>query len=213
MTPDAGTFPRAAPAPTARGRRRRELLLGAAAELVAAHGFRAVSIADIGAAAGVTGSAIYRHFPSKHDILVALLERVVGELLEGARAVVASTDDPADAFHALVTAHVDFALRDRAVIRVYDQEADHLADADRHRIRATMRAYTDEWVRALRALRPDLDPRAARAAVHATFGLLNSVADFHSPLPDEDLRALLVSMASAGLAVPSVSPPQRVRVP
>ena len=51
---------------TPRGRRRHEQLLDATAELVAARGFHAVGIADIGAAAGVSGSAIYRHFRNKN---------------------------------------------------------------------------------------------------------------------------------------------------
>ena len=41
----------------------------------------------------------------------------------------------ADALDALVRAHVGFALRDRAIIRVYSQEINHLPDVDRRRIR------------------------------------------------------------------------------
>ncbi|GMU79958.1 MAG: TetR family transcriptional regulator [Acidimicrobiia bacterium] len=189
-------------AATARGRRTRERLLEATAELVATRGFHAVAITDIGGAAGVTGSAIYRHFASKQDLLVALLDRVVGELLAGARTVVDSTPRASDALDALVTTHVDFALRDRNLIRVYDQEADHLPAADRRRIRRAMRAYAEQWVRVLRTVRPDVDDAAARTAVHAAFGLVNSVADYRSPLTDAQLRNLLVSMTLAALMDP-----------
>ena len=51
---------------------------------MAERGFHAVGIADIGAAAGVSGSAIYRHFRSKQEILAALLDPVVDGLLAGA---------------------------------------------------------------------------------------------------------------------------------
>lgn len=186
---------------TARGRRTRERLLEATAQLVAARGFHAVAITDIGAAAGVTGSAIYRHFASKQDLLVALLDRVVDDLLAGARAVVDSTPRASDALDALVTAHVEFALRDRNLIRVYDQEADHLPAADRRRIRQTMRAYAEEWVRVLRVLRADLDDATIRTAVHAAFGLVNSVADYRSDLADDRLRDLLLRMTRAALVV------------
>jgi AcrR family transcriptional regulator len=187
-------------ATTARGRRRREQILGATAQLVAAHGFHAVALTDIGAAAGVTGSAIYRHFASKQDIVVALLDRVVDDLLTGARAAVAAAVSADEALAGLIGAHVDFALRDRALIRVYDQEADVLPERDRRRLRATMRAYAAEWVAVLAHTRPDLPPEAARAAVHAAFGLVNSVADYRSALPTAELRALLVGMTSAALA-------------
>ena len=192
-------------ATTARGRRRRQQILEATAELVAARGFHAVGITDIGAASGVTGSAIYRHFASKQDIVVALLERVVEDLLDGARAAVAAAASPRGALDGLIVAHVDFALRDRALIRVYDQEADVLPEADRRRLRRTMRAYTDEWVAVLVASR-GLHSETARAAVHATFGLVNSVADYRSALPAEELRHLLVAMARAALAAPPGQP-------
>src|SRR3954470_1711295 len=79
----------APPATTARGRERRERLLNAAARLVAERGFHSVGIIEIGAAAGVTGSAIYRHFKSKGDLLVALFERVVDNLVVGAEVALA----------------------------------------------------------------------------------------------------------------------------
>ncbi len=66
-----------ASAKTPRGRERRQLLLSATVDLVSERGFHAVGIADIGAAAGVTGSAIYRHFKDKTELLVALFDHVV----------------------------------------------------------------------------------------------------------------------------------------
>ena len=44
---------------------RRERILEAAAGLVAERGYHEVGMTDIGAAAGITGSAIYRHFDGK----------------------------------------------------------------------------------------------------------------------------------------------------
>ena len=189
-------------AATARGRRTREQLLSAAADLVAERGFHAVGIADIGAAAGVSGAAIYRHFASKQDILIALLDRVVEGLRDGARVAVADARTPEDALDALIAAHVDFALRDRSIIAVYDQEAHTLPDDDRRRIRRTQRAYAETWAEVLRARTPGLAPEVARAAVHAAFGLVNSVSDYRTELATDDLRALLVGMAAAALDAP-----------
>ena len=53
---------------THRGRQksdRRSQLLAAAEQLIAERGFLAVRLEDIGAAAGVSGPAIYRHFTGK----------------------------------------------------------------------------------------------------------------------------------------------------
>jgi len=189
-------------AATARGRRTREQLLSATAELVAERGFAAVGIADIGAAAGVSGAAIYRHFASKQDLLIALLDRVVEGLRDGARDAVGNARSPDEALDALIAAHVDFALRDRSIIAVYDQEAHTLPDDDRRRIRRTQRAYAETWVEVLRARTRALTPEVARATVHAAFGLVNSVSDYRTELDDHHLRRLLVSMTAAALDAP-----------
>lgn len=52
---------------------RRQAILDHAKELFAASGFKAVSIGEIGAGAGISGPAVYRHFGSKEDILTELL--------------------------------------------------------------------------------------------------------------------------------------------
>jgi len=188
---------------TARGLATREALLDATADLVAERGFHSVGILEIGAAAGVSGSALYRHFANKQELLVALFDRVVDALLAGAREVVETTDDPATALDALIERHVAFALRDRSIIAVYDQEAHNLPDAHRARLRRNQRAYADVWVDTLVALRsgarPVRDRREAEAAVHAVFGLLNSVADHDPRLPDAQVAALLSGMARAAV--------------
>lgn len=182
---------------TARGRYRRELLLDATAELVAERGFHRVGIADIGAAAGVSGAAIYRHYPGKEALLVALIDRVVVELLDRARDICDRAPTPQVALERLVDAHVEFALRDRSIIKVYDQEAHNLPEEDRLRLRRTQRTYAETWVDVVLSCTGAQTRSRARAVVHAVFGLLNSVADFESRVARDELAALLRTMAQA----------------
>ena len=63
---------------------RRSQLIAAAERLMAEHGYLAVRLEDIGAAAGVSGPAIYRHFPNKEALLVELLVGISTRLLAGA---------------------------------------------------------------------------------------------------------------------------------
>ena len=62
---------------------RRSQLLAAAEQLIADRGFLAVRLEDIGAAAGVSGPAIYRHFAGKEALLVELLVGISTRLLAG----------------------------------------------------------------------------------------------------------------------------------
>src|SRR5260370_36615850 len=86
------------PAATRRSRAksdRRSQLIAAAERLVAERGFLAVRLEDIGAAVGVSGPAIYRHFPNKEALLVELLVGLRAPRPAGATNVAAGADDPA----------------------------------------------------------------------------------------------------------------------
>ena len=79
-SPTPGTRPAAA----GQVRPSRHSCIAAAERLVAERGFLAVRLEDIGAAAGVSGPAIYRHFPNKEALLVELLVGISTRLLAGA---------------------------------------------------------------------------------------------------------------------------------
>src|SRR3979490_3423077 len=101
------------PATTRRSRAksdRRGQLIAAAERLVAERGFLAVRLEDIGAAAGVSGPGIYRHFPNKEALLVDLLVGISTRLLAGAQNVRGEAASPADVLAGLIDFHLDFAL-------------------------------------------------------------------------------------------------------
>jgi AcrR family transcriptional regulator len=143
--------------------------------LFAARGYHGVSMDDIGAAAGVTGPALYHHFAGKEAMLAAALNPVSESLLAGGLARVADHNgDPAAALAALVDFHVDFALANPAVIALHLHELDRLPEEPRREIRRLQRLYVEVWVNVLTGLRPDLDATEARVLAHAAFGLMNS---------------------------------------
>ena len=178
---------------------RREQILEIAAELFAEHGFHGVSIADLGAACGFSGPAIYKHFRSKQAILAEMLVAISEELLsESRRRVEAAADDKA-ALASLVDWHVTFALEHQALIVVQDRDWAALPVEAREKVRTTQLAYVEVWVKVLRSLHTNLSREQARARVHAGFGLINSTphsavvsdAEMHEILSEMALRALL----------------------
>ena len=181
---------------------RREKILQAAAELVARRGYHAVSLADIGAAAGIVGSGVYRHFTSKSAILVALLDQVMARLLENAARIVASGRDEVLVLEALVADQVAFAVDDRYLVRLYQREVHALPESDRRRLRRLQRHYVEEWVHVLAGLRPELTDGEARAIVHAAIGAIQSVATYNSGLPPGQQHVLLTSAAHSCLRAP-----------
>jgi AcrR family transcriptional regulator len=181
---------------------RREALLDAAASLFADRGFTRVSLEDLGAAVGVSGPAVYRHFEGKQAVLGALLVGVSQLLSSGGRAVVDSARDDAAALTALIAFHVDFALANADVIRVQDRDLDSLAEPDRHSVRALQRSYVELWVDVLGRLRPAEERAALRTRAHAAFGLINSTPHSGGTRGVElaQTRAILERMALAALS-------------
>jgi AcrR family transcriptional regulator len=185
---------------------RREEILRIAVRAFADRGFHGVSVDDIGAAAGVSGPALYHHFRGKEAILSAALVPVSEYLLaEGRRRVAAATDARAAvaAVAALVEFHVEFAIANPATITVHTRDLDRLPDDARREVRRLQRAYVEEWVAALTAARPELGEARARVAAHAVLGLINSTP-FQAPdVAGDDLAATLRSMALAALLCPA----------
>ena len=68
-----------------RRRSRKDEILEIAVGLFAARGYHGVSMDDIGAAAGVTGPALYHHFAGKEAMLAAALIPVSEGLLAGGK--------------------------------------------------------------------------------------------------------------------------------
>jgi AcrR family transcriptional regulator len=181
---------------------RRASLLDAAARLFAERGFDRVSLEDLGAAAGVSGPAVYRHFPSKQAVLAALLVGVSENLHSGGTDVVSRTPAAADALAALVAFHVDFALANADVIRVQDRDLDSLAVDDRHAVRTLQRRYVDVWIDTLSRVSPDAERVDLRIRAQATFGLINSTPHSARNSPRTRVRSLLEAMALAALGAP-----------
>lgn len=153
---------------------RRDQILREAARLFAARGFHGVGVDEIGAAVGISGPGLYRHFAGKDSMLAELLVGISGRLLAEGRRREADAADAGAALDSLVRGHIDFALDDQPLITLHDRELDRLRSSDRKLVRQLQRQYVELWVEVVRARYAGLAEPDARAAVHAVFGLLNS---------------------------------------
>ncbi|VXB74250.1 Transcriptional regulator, TetR family [Arthrobacter sp. 9V] len=182
---------------------RRLSLLSAAAGLFAENGFTRVSLEDLGAAAGVSGPAVYRHFPGKQAVLGELLLSVSRDLLDGGLRVVSESEDPLSALKGLIRFQVDFALSNPDVIRVQDRDFGSLSDADQAEVRSLQRSYVETWVDVLARIHTDVDVPGLRVRAHAAFGLINStphsVRHHGRKIAVKSARPILEQMALAAL--------------
>jgi AcrR family transcriptional regulator len=177
---------------------RRDRLLRAAARLFAERGFHGVSIEDLGGAVGISGPAVYRHFPNKEAVLATLLTEVSERLLEGGRAEVAAATEPAEALRRLVAFHTEFALTEPELISVQGRDLANLSAPAARRVRRLQREYVEVWVGLLRRLDAARSEHDARTRAHAVFGLLNSTP-YSASGPGRAARSTLERMAVQAL--------------
>ena len=178
---------------------RQEEILEAAVRLFRLHGFHGAGIDQIGAEVGISGPAIYRHYPNKLALLIAASERAAEHLEAAAKHIVADAEDADEALHRLIDMHVRFALTDRELIAVYLEEERNIPTDERKRIRRLQRSYLEQWLGPLEELMPGSSPERLRAVLYAVYAILNSPTVFDSHLDGEELADLLAGMAMAAI--------------
>lgn len=146
---------------------RRAELLHAAAEMMARDGYTGMRLDDLGAAAGISGPAVYRYFPNKEAVLVELLVDISDRLLDRGREVVRAGLPRDETLGALVDRHLDFSMGEPELIRIQDRDMAHLPADARARVARTQLAYIELWA-------DRIGGSDAQTRAHAVFGLLNS---------------------------------------
>lgn len=184
---------------------RRAQYLRAAGHLFALRGYHAVSIDELGAAVGVSGPALYRHFASKEAMLSELLVSASERLLAGFHTIAGKEAPDLDAIEDLISFHLDFALAERDVIRMQERELANLPPASNHLVRQLQRQYIQGWSAIVSRLRPEMSDPELEVKMHALFGILNStpysarldgIADIRKILGQTAMLALLGDQAT-----------------
>jgi len=110
------TTPPAARAPRSDALRNRQRLLSAAAEAFAEQGTE-VTIAEIAQRAGVGKGTVFRHFPTKDDLIVAIMDELIGGLVANGRKLIDAAD-PAAALLEFMTTGIELLAADRGLCEV-----------------------------------------------------------------------------------------------
>ncbi len=111
---------------------RREQLLDVAASLFASRGYAGATTAQIAKEAGVTEPIIYRHFKSKRDLFVALVERTGKQTLVQWEKDLGKTNDPAKRIFALLSENPMVSGEGRLGYRVMLQSLAEIEDEAIH---------------------------------------------------------------------------------
>ncbi|WP_420880368.1 TetR/AcrR family transcriptional regulator [Rhodococcus sp. (in: high G+C Gram-positive bacteria)] len=154
---------------------KREVVLNEAILLFHAHGYHEVSIEEIGQAAGINASGVYRHFASKSDLLAAAFHRAAERLAVAVSTALGDSSTPQQALESLVEVYVRLSFAQSELMSVYFAEIGSLPAPQRTDLRNTQRLNVEEWARLLGEARPDLSVPECRFLVHAALSLVLDV--------------------------------------
>lgn len=143
----AGTAPGTRVA-SPRQHNRRDVMLAAAAKLIAGRGYDAVSMRDIARAAGMQPGSIYYHYASKDELFVAVHGEAVAAIAAAVETAIRDLHDPWARLEAAAGAHLEALLGTRRTARIVSPDFP-IANA---RIRKRLVAQRDGYERRFSAL-------------------------------------------------------------
>jgi len=126
------------------GERTAAALREAAVELIARHGYEAVTTRQIAAAVGVQAAALYRYFPTKEDLLFDLMRRHMEALITSWEERRPGDADPVARLSAFVDNHIRFHVAKRHSTHVNNMELRSLSKERLSQILRLRNAYEKE---------------------------------------------------------------------
>lgn len=181
----------------ARGKKREEEILDAAAAVFAERGYHGASTSDIAARLGIRQGSVYYYFRSKEQALERVCLAGVQGFVERIETIAAADPPLSEGLREVVTGHVGAIVARRDSVIVFLRERRHVPRARRRRINAQARRYE----RALETMlgravarseaRIDLDCRMT--ALHL-IGMCNAAAVWLGREPDAPLERIVETL-------------------
>jgi AcrR family transcriptional regulator len=168
--------------------RNREKVLNAAEAAFAESGLKA-QLDDIARRAGVGVGTVCRHFPTKSDLLEAVLIRLYESLLDRANAAL-DESDPAEAFERFFVALPDFHRRHRAFAEQLASELELAAMPVRDKLMNAMTALVTR-AQDVGAIRTDIGPADVSMLFSGIAHATAVVGDLQPMLHERYVRIIL----------------------
>lgn len=155
-------------------------IVAAALRLAQDSGPAAITTTDLASALGLSQGALFKHFPSKDAVWLAVMTWVADNLLRALNAAAEQAPTPLEALRSVFAAHVDFVSTHPGVPRVIFHELQKPQDSPlKQQVRRLMQDYRQLLLRLLNAAlergeaTPDLNvPAAATLFVGIVQGLV-----------------------------------------
>ncbi|GAA1990758.1 TetR/AcrR family transcriptional regulator [Catenulispora subtropica] len=170
--PEPGGSPPTEPSATPPPATRREELVAHAVRLFQQSGYHRVTMEDVGAAAGIAGPSVYKHFAGKTDLLRAVVRRL-RDRLQAALDAPAGPGSADDQLAMRARSYVETVVAERSLVLAFHAEVHNLPRRDRVEIRRLVAAYVQRWTVLVGAALPGRGEAEAGIRVQAAFAVVN----------------------------------------
>ena len=196
---------------------RREAIVEQAARLFAKTGFLGASVADLAAACETSKSLIYHYYPSKEDILYAVMISHLDQLSQDVAEVVAMEDGPEVRLKALVHRFMGHYVGAAARQKVLLNELDNLPAERRTEVVTKQRAFVKAVRDLMVGIEPELTNDSARASVKTMllFGMINwthTWFDATGPISADEVADMVLQYITGNVSTVSKKPRRSSRV-
>jgi AcrR family transcriptional regulator len=176
---------------------RREAIVARAADLFARRGYNGSSINDLATACGIAKSLLYHYFPSKEDILDAVMASHLDQLLDDAARAATHAGSAEDRLRRLLHDFMGHYVGASDRQKVLLNELGNLPPERRRAVIARQRELIATVQALLCEIHPALaaDPRRARVATMLLFGMINWTLtwfDPEGPVPAPDVTEMVL---------------------
>jgi AcrR family transcriptional regulator len=173
-------------------------LLDAAADLIAAHGeMDAVSLRAVARRAGVSATAVYRHFDDHEELLRAAVEHCWSTFYDQLRTAAVTSDDPFESFRSMGDAYVSYAMQRPGQYRVLFSDKVALGDGKAPGGLAAFQLLVDAIAAMLDARDDPRDPFFVAVQVHTWIHGIVDLCGSHPSMPWPETAVLLDGLSDA----------------
>lgn len=197
---------------------RRRQILDAAVQAFAQHGFFHTRVSEIARRAGVADGTIYLYFKSKDDILIAVFEERMEQILRELEDAVAHLEGAGARLEGLLRMYLSLVERDPALAEVITVELRQSGTFIREYANPGFKRLMRLFARVLEEgaasgeLRADVDPRLAARAL---FGMLDEISLWGvlrpHPFDPDEVAASLATILLGGLRATPAPPARAAR--
>jgi AcrR family transcriptional regulator len=156
-------------------------IMDCAAALFAKEGYPSAKMQDVAKACGATKSMLYHYFPTKDDLLFAMLMEHLERVLHGVEEAIALEAPPREKMLALVHGYTQKSAQSRRRHMVAMQDVKYLPKPKQAPLIDLQRKLTDRVADLLREVNPGLPEEVYKPYTMMLIGMLNWTDTWYRP--------------------------------